>query len=219
VPDAVVFDNDGLLLETEACWTRAEQALFGRRGRTFTLDHKRELLGTAAEIAAAKLERMLDAPGEGPAILVELHELVLEEVARGTEPRPGARALVDALRGRVPLGLASNSPRPFVERALATAGFDGAFAVVLSADEVPRPKPAPDLYVEACARLHAEPGRAVALEDSPTGVAAARAAGMIVVGVPSLPGVALDGADVVAGSLADPAVRAAVGLDGGDGSR
>lgn len=129
----------------------------------------------------------------------------------GAEPRPGAGELVAALRGRTPIGVASNSPESFVRAALEAAGLSGAFAAVVTADQVAEAKPAPDTYLEACRRLRAAPSRSVALEDSPTGVAAARAAGLYVVGVPSLPGVVLD-ADLVASSLADQAVAAALGL-------
>ena len=92
------------------------------------------------------------------------------------------------------------------------AALDGAFAVVVTADQVREAKPAPDVYLEACRRLGASPAEAIALEDSPTGVAAARAAGLYVIGVPSLPGLALD-ADVVAGSLADGVVLEALGVE------
>jgi HAD superfamily hydrolase (TIGR01509 family) len=211
-PDAVVFDNDGLLLDTEQAWTRAEVTLFERHGSVFTLEHKRDLLGSSRDVAAAKLERMLRAPGGGQALMDELHELVWEEVARGAPPMPGAVELLTALRGRgTPVGLASNSTRDFVERTLGLAGLLDAFDVVVAADEVGHPKPAPDIYLEAAVRLGADASRCTALEDSQTGVAAARAAGMVVIGVPSLEGVELD-ADVVAASLAEPAVHAALGL-------
>ena len=104
--------------------------------------------------------------------------------------------------------MASNSPRPFVERVLEVSGLRDRFGCVLSADDVARPKPAPDLYVELARALGADAGACVALEDSPTGVAAARAAGAFVIGVPSLEGVVLDEADLVAESLADPRVLA-----------
>lgn len=215
--DAVVFDNDGLLLDTEEAWTRAERTLFARRGRTFTLEHKRLLIGSSRAVAAAKLERWLDRPGEGEALMDELHELVMEEVLAGVEPRPGAVELLEALReAGVPVGLASNSSREFVERSLRVAGLlDGRFEVVVTADDVERPKPAPDLYLAACAALGAEPARAAALEDSPSGIAAAVAAGMFVVGVPYIPDMALEQASLQAASLADPEVFAALGLADG----
>jgi HAD superfamily hydrolase (TIGR01509 family) len=206
-PAAVLFDNDGLLLDTEVLWTRAEITLFERFGRTFTLEHKRELIGTSGPVAEATIERHLGAPGQGAALMAELHELVMEEALHGVEPMPGAVELLDAL-GEVPVGVASNSPRLFVERALGAAGLRERFGCVLSADDVAHPKPAPDLYVALARGLGANPVDCVALEDSPTGVAAARAAGAFVIGVPSLDGVLLDEADLVAESLADPRVLA-----------
>jgi beta-phosphoglucomutase-like phosphatase (HAD superfamily) len=83
---------------------------------------------------------------------------------------------------------------------------------VRTADEVEHPKPAPDLYLASCAALGTEPSRTLALEDSPTGVAAARAAGCYTIGVPSLEGIELDDADLVVGSLADPAITRVLGL-------
>jgi beta-phosphoglucomutase-like phosphatase (HAD superfamily) len=121
--DAIVFDNDGLLLDTEDAWTRAERALFARHGDTFTEAHKRDLIGSSRAQSAIKLERMLDLPGRGEALMDELHELVMEEVAVGVPPRPGALELLRAVRAQgVPVGLASNSSRAFVELTLSVAG-------------------------------------------------------------------------------------------------
>jgi HAD superfamily hydrolase (TIGR01509 family) len=217
----VVFDNDGLLLDTEDAWTRAEETLFARRGRVFTVEHKRSLIGTARVAAAMKLEAMLDLAGEGEALMDELHGLVMEEALAGVEPRPGAVELLERLVGAgVPVAVASNSQREFVERTLASAGlhsaFDdgahGPFDAVVSVDDVAHPKPAPDIYLEACRRLGVAPGECAALEDSATGVAAAAAAGMYVIGVPYFAGAALPGSDLLADSLTDPAVVAALGL-------
>jgi HAD superfamily hydrolase (TIGR01509 family) len=131
---------------------------------------------------------------------------VMEEALKGVEPMPGAVELLDALA--VPTGVASNSPRSFVDRALEVSGLRERFDCVLSADDVARPKPAPDLYLALARGLGADPAACVALEDSPTGVAAARAAGAFVIGVPSLAGIVLDDAHLVADSLADPRVLA-----------
>jgi HAD superfamily hydrolase (TIGR01509 family) len=205
-PAAVLFDNDGLLLDTEVLWTRAEVVLFARYGVTFTLDHKRELIGTSGPVTEAKVERWLGQPGRGGALMAEMHDLVMEEALAGVDPMPGAVELLD--RVQAPVGVASNSPRAFVERTLEVAGLRDRFACVLSADDVAHPKPAPDVYVALARGLGADPAACVALEDSPTGVAAARAAGAFVIGVPSLDGIVLDGADLVAESLADPRVLA-----------
>ncbi len=210
----VVFDNDGLLLDTEEAWTRAEVTLFERRGRVFTLEHKRSLIGSARVAAAMKLEAMLERDGEGEALMDELHELVMEEALAGVEARPGALELLARLSDAgVPVAVASNSQREFVQRTLGGAGLlDGRFATVVCVEDVSRPKPAPDIYLEACWRLGAEPGECAALEDSLTGVRSAAAAGMYVVGVPYFAGSELPGSDLLVGSLADPAVAAALGV-------
>lgn len=207
-PTAVVFDNDGLLLDTESVWTRAEHDLFERRGLEFTPADKRELVGTSAEIAGAILERRLGEPGRAEELIEELNELVVAELEHGVEAMIGARELLEALRRRgTPIGLVSNSPLVFVRRSLEIAGFQQSFDVVLSAHEVSAPKPSPEPYLEACRRLGVEPAPdVVALEDSPTGVAAARAAGLTVIGVPSLEGIALEEAHHIAESLRDDVV-------------
>jgi HAD superfamily hydrolase (TIGR01509 family) len=214
-PSAVVFDNDGLLLDTESVWTRAERDLFERRGMEFTGEHKHELVGTSAEVAARILERRLDEPGCGLALIEELNELVIAELEHGVEAMVGARELLHELKQRgTPIGLVSNSPLRFVWRSLEIVGFEDRFDVVLSAHEVAAPKPSPDPYLEACRRLGVAPGPdVVALEDSPTGVASARAAGLTVIGVPSLEGVALTEAHEIASSLLDNVIARKLALE------
>jgi HAD superfamily hydrolase (TIGR01509 family) len=209
--EVVVFDCDGLLLDTTEGWTRGETALFAAYGREFTLEDKKALLGTRPEATAPILARLLNRPGEEEALGSELLAHCWEEVVSGARPRPGAVQLLDDLHGLAPVGLASNSPSALVREVLEASGLDGVFGVVLGADDVTRPKPAADIYLLACERLGARPQCSVALEDSPTGVASARAAGMYVVGIPSLPGVKLH-AETVAVSLADPSVRAVLSL-------
>ena len=208
LPVAVLFDNDGLLLDTESVWTRAEQDLFERRGTAFTPADKLELVGTSAEIAGGILERRLGEPGRAGELIEELNELVVAELEHGVEAMIGARDLLHALKLRgTPIGLVSNSPLVFVHRSLEIVGFVDRFDVVLSAHEVAAPKPAPDPYLEACRRLGIEPGPAVvALEDSPSGVAAAVAAGLTVIGIPSVDGIALEEAHHIAASLEDAIV-------------
>ena len=213
-PAAVVFDNDGLLLDTESVWTRAERDLFERRALEFTAEHKRELVGTSAETAACILERRLGEAGRAAELIEELNELVIAELEHGVEAMIGARELLHDLKQRgTPLGLVSNSPLRFVQRSLEIVGFVDRFDVVLSAHEVAAPKPAPDPYLEACRRLGVEAGPSVvALEDSPTGVAAARAAGLTVIGIPSLEGIELAEAHEIAESLLDVVVSRRLAL-------
>jgi HAD superfamily hydrolase (TIGR01509 family) len=208
LPAAVIFDNDGLLLDTESVWTRAEEDLFERRGQTFTPVDKLELVGSSAAIAGGILERRLGEPGRAGELIEELNELVVAELERGVEAMVGARELLATLAQRgTPLALVSNSPMVFVRRSLEIVGLEDAFDVILSAHEVEAPKPAPDPYLEACRRLGLEPGPEIfALEDSPSGVAAAVAAGLTVIGIPSVEGVALDEAHHLAESLRDEVV-------------
>jgi HAD superfamily hydrolase (TIGR01509 family) len=214
LPDAVVFDNDGLLLDTESVWTRAEEDLFELRGKEFTPADKRELVGTSAEIAGGILERRLGEPGRAAELIEELNELVVAELEHGVEAMLGAAELLHRLKRRgTPIGLVSNSPLRFVLRSIEIVGFENLFDVILSAHEVAAPKPAPDPYLEACRRLSVEPGPSVvALEDSPTGVAAARAAGLTVIGVPSIEGLALEEAHHLAESLLDEVVARRLSL-------
>jgi HAD superfamily hydrolase (TIGR01509 family) len=214
MPAAVIFDHDGTLLETETAWWQAERVLAERYGREFTREHKRALLGTSPQRVGLLLAGILDQPDERAGELSdELYGLALEEVGRGVAPMPGALELLDALvAAGTPVGLASNARRDFLDAALAGAGIEqGAFGIVLAGDEVDRPKPAPDLFLLSARALGADPRECLALEDSPTGVAAARAAGMTVVGVPSVEGLELE-ADLVCASLADPRVEELAGL-------
>ena len=203
--DAVVFDCDGLLVDTETCWTRAETTLFAEHGHGFGIEQKKIVIGSTLEAAGVAMADYFDRPGDGPALARRLHQLVAIELAGGADALPGARDLVLSLRGRVPVAVASNSPRSFVESALTSAGLDDLFTHVFAAEDVVHAKPAPDLYLAACKGLGADPARSVAFEDSRTGVASARAAGLYIVGVPSLPGVLLD-ADIVFATLTDPAL-------------
>jgi HAD superfamily hydrolase (TIGR01509 family) len=213
-PDAVVFDNDGLLLDTESVWTRAERDLFERYGVDFSAADKRELVGTSAEVAGGVLERRLGERGRAGELIEELNALVIAELEHGVEAMVGARELLGRLKEiQVPTAVVSNSPLRFVQRSLQIAGFHDRFDVVLSAHEVSAPKPSPEPYLEACRRLSVEPTPSViVLEDSPTGVAAACAAGLTVIGIPSLEGIMLEEAHHLAESLLDDVVTSRLSL-------
>lgn len=185
-PAAVVFDCDGLLVDTEPCWTVAETELFARRGLGFGPEQKAAVIGRSIEAAGDTLAELFDEPGTGTAIAAELLALVEAVVTREAKAMDGAAALVELTKSRVPVAIASNSPRALLDAALHRAGLTGAVPVTIAADEVQEPKPAPDLYLAACRALGAPPDRCLAYEDSMTGLRSARAAGLRLVGVPTL---------------------------------
>ncbi len=196
-----------------------ETELFRRYGRTYGPEHKLQLIGTGLGGTGTQFEAMLDQPGRAQELLDELIELAAADFGRGVEPMHGALELVAELResGR-PMAVASNSFHRLVDLALKGSALRDAFDIIVAADDVQHPKPAPDLFLEACARLGISPVDAVAIEDSPTGVASAKAAGMFVIGIPSIEGLDLSEADLLAPSLGAAEVRRALGLPATSGS-
>ncbi len=206
-PAGVVFDCDGLLMDTERCWTAAETALFATRGLPYGAEEKGRFIGRSVSASALLMAEIFGEPGSEAAIEAEVLARVEEVLLREAEPMPGAIELVDLLRPRVPIAVASNSPRAVLDVTLTRAGLTGTFGAVVAADEVPVPKPGPDLYLAACALLGVPASRCLAFEDTTTGVSAARAAGMAVIAVPPPEHPAV-GADLVLDSLAHPALVA-----------
>jgi HAD superfamily hydrolase (TIGR01509 family) len=201
---AVVFDMDGLLLDTETLWHEAEAELFRRHGAEFTHEDQMRVIGTNFDITARYFAERLGWPLERRAELVhESTALMQDRVRVQVHARPGAVELIEGLRtlDGVRLGLASNSPRFLVDDALATAGLTDAFDAIVTSDDVEHAKPAPDIYLLVCERLGVEPSEALALEDSASGVTAAKAAGMTCIAVPMFAETNVSAADRVIESL------------------
>jgi len=197
---AVVFDFDGLLADTETSWAIAEKAMFTTRGMQYGERERGLFLGTAVAETAAIMAACFDEPQ--PAVLTEVLARAGVELQRSAPAMPGAAALLSGLRGKVPYAVASNTPRDLLELSLVGSGLAPLVEIVVAGDEVPRGKPAPDVYLKACALLDVEPARAVAIEDSVTGATAARAAGLWVAMIPSGPADA-SAADQFLSSLED----------------
>ena len=184
-PAAVLFDIDGTLLDSEALWEVALHELAARYGATLTPAVRRQMVGTSS---ATTMDLLLDHigqlwrdPDEGAAWL---DQRVRDLYAQGPVWRPGARDLVDSVRAAgVPTALVTNTSRTLVDVALATLG-PHRFDVVVCGDEVDLAKPHPQPYLTAAALLGVRPQECVAVEDSPTGIASAAAAGCVVLAVP-----------------------------------
>jgi HAD superfamily hydrolase (TIGR01509 family) len=185
VIDAVVFDLDGVLLDTEQLWDEVREALTLERGGRWSDRAQAEMMG----MSSPEWSRyMHDVVG-----LREPPEEIAIEVVRRMEARyrerlpllPGAREAVERLAAFRPLGLASSSNRPLIDLALELGDLARFFRETVSSEEVERGKPAPDVYLDACRRLGVEPERAAAVEDSRNGIRSAHAAGLRVVAIPN----------------------------------
>lgn len=196
-PAAVVFDCDGLLLDTEGLWAAAERLFVEDLGGTWHSGLHRLTHGRAVPESARLLAATARAELTGCQAADELTERFTRVVARAPAREltmPGAVALLDELAAMgVPLAVASNTPPPHLSRLLERAGVLDRFAAAVGPGEGLRAKPQPDLYTEACRLLGVDPAEAHALEDSQTGIDAAHAAGLAVTGVNADPGVGLTG--------------------------
>jgi HAD superfamily hydrolase (TIGR01509 family) len=205
VIEAVVFDLDGVILDTEQVWDEVREQLTRERGGRWHDRAQADMMGMSSVEWSRYMhdELGLAEPPE------EINREVVDRMLRRYEDRlpliDGAVEAVRRLADRWPLGLASSSNRPIIETALEVSALAPLFRVTASSEEVPRGKPAPDVYLEAARRLGNPPERCAAVEDSANGIRSADAAGMRVVAIPNghfpPPPDALELADVTLGSL------------------
>jgi HAD superfamily hydrolase (TIGR01509 family) len=209
---AVVFDLDGVLLNSEVAWNEAKQELVYETGGHWQDDAPRAMMGMSSPEWSRYLHEELGVPLQPP----EINDAVVDRLAaRYRQCLPlidGAPEAVERLAARWPLGLASSSNRPIIDLVLESSGLGRHFAATFSSEEVARGKPSPDVYIAAADALGAEPDRVAAIEDSDNGIRAGRAAGMRVIAIPNPDyppdAEALELADVLLDSLGEltPAV-------------
>jgi HAD superfamily hydrolase (TIGR01509 family) len=205
VIQAVTFDLDGLLLDSEHLWDEAREQLARERGGRWHDRAQADMMGMSSPEWSRYMHERIGLPESPEEISAEVVRR-LEALYRERLPLvPGAREAVERLAAHWPLGLASSSNRPVIDLALELSGLAPFFRATVSSEEVERGKPAPDVYLEAARRLGVDPSRAAAIEDSHNGILSAAAAGMRVVAIPNRrfpPGdEALQQADVVLDSL------------------
>ena len=192
--EAVLWDMDGLLVDTEPLWTVAEVELAAEHGATWDEQIKAAVVGTRLDVAVPLVLRHFGKPVT-PESVEEISRWLLRRMVElfrtDLSPMPGAVELFEALRDEgVPQALVSSSYRVLVDGVLA-AGY-GPFDLTVAGDEVRRGKPDPEPYLTAASQLGVDPRRCVVLEDSPSGIAAGTAAGCAVVAVPNVHGVVVD---------------------------
>jgi HAD superfamily hydrolase (TIGR01509 family) len=200
---AVLFDMDGTLVDTEPYWIAAEYALVEAHGGVWTDEHAHALVGNALLTSAEYIREHGPVDLEPP----EIVERLLDEVVRAAEAdmpwRPGALALLAVLHERhVPCALVTMSYRRLADTVVSLLE-PGAFATVVTGDQVLDGKPHPEAYLTAAAELGVDPARCVAIEDSPTGIASAQAAGCVVVAIPHAVPIGAGDAWTIVGSLTE----------------
>lgn len=204
-PRAVVFDCDGLLVDTEAEWIATQDHYLARHDAVMDPATRRRITGRSAEVVVTAIAETVDQnPLHVAEELVALHRA---DIGRELRLLPGALDTVRAIAAKVPVAVASNSPREMLDLKLAGMGITEVLDASVAIEDVAEPKPAPDMYARGAELLGAAPADALAFEDSETGAEAATAAGLALIAVPSLPGQEPRAA-VTLTSLEDPALHA-----------
>jgi HAD superfamily hydrolase (TIGR01509 family) len=185
VIEAVVFDIDGLLLDTEELWDEARREIADERGGRWRPDAQRAMMGMSSPEWSLYMHDVIGVPDSPERISEEVVERMTELYRRGLPLVHGALEAVRRIGARWPLGIASSSNRPLIDLFLELTGTRDLFRATVSSEEVAHGKPAPDVYLEAAARLDVVPDRCAAIEDSENGIRSASSAGMHVVVIPN----------------------------------
>jgi HAD superfamily hydrolase (TIGR01509 family) len=185
VIEAVVFDLDGLLLDTEQLWDEVREELARERGGRWHAGAQADMMGMSSPEWSRYMHDTIGLREPPDEIADEVVCRMQERYRTRLPLLPGAREAVERLAAHRPLGLASSSNRPLIDLALEIGDLARFFRVTVSSEEVSRGKPAPDVYLEAARRLEVEPADASAIEDSRNGIRSAHAAGMRVVAIPN----------------------------------
>lgn len=204
--EAVIFDMDGVLLDSEPLHFAALNQVLSVEGHSLTPEDNEHILGTTLEDTFRHVGSRFQLRDPIDTYFQRYDETILHVLNQSLEPNPGVVRLLEQLRSRgVRLGLASSSRRSWVEATLKSLGILEYFSAVVSGDEVTRGKPHPDIYLRTAKLLDASPQECTAIEDAPNGILAAKRAGMRVIAVRTVytAGLDLTEADVVVDSLED----------------
>ncbi|MEV1289576.1 HAD family phosphatase [Micromonospora sp. NPDC049679] len=213
---AVVFDLDGVLVDSEPVWEEVRRAYVAETGGSWLAETQRRLMGMSTGEWSCYLSGDLGVGRDPERVAVEVIGRMAERYQERLPLVPGAAGAVRRLAARYPLALASSSPRLLIDRVLQAAGLTDDFAVTVSTEEVAAGKPSPDVYLAAAAGLGIAPERCAAVEDSSNGLRSAAAAGLAVIALPhpTYPPApdALASADLVITTLDELTPEAVAGL-------
>jgi len=177
--EAVLFDMDGVIIDSEPLWSKAEQQLLARRNLAYSPELKAVMMGLDSSEAVGYLIKHYDLQESLGEVVEERNQLIAGLFRQFLQPMPHALQLVRSVRAaEIKTGLASSSPKELVDLALGRLNITGLFDLILSGDQVVRGKPAPDMYLTAARELGVSQENCLVIEDAPHGVAAAKAAGM-----------------------------------------
>jgi HAD superfamily hydrolase (TIGR01509 family) len=182
--EAVVFDLDGVIIDTEEVWEEVRRGYVAEHGREFLPDSQDRMMGMSTVEWSTHLAEEVGVPLPPARVAADVLGRMAVRYKESLPLIPGAAETVRALGERYRLALASSSARVLIDQVLETAGLTGEFEVTLSTEEVARGKPAPDVYLTAVARLGLTPEVCAAIEDSSNGLRSAGAAGLAVIAVP-----------------------------------
>jgi HAD superfamily hydrolase (TIGR01509 family) len=185
VIDAVIFDLDGVILESEQVWNEVREELARERGGRWSERATTDMMGMSSTEWSRYMHEVVGLKDPPEEISREVVRRMLDRYARRLPLVEGAVAAVKRMAARWPLGLASSSNRELIDCALEVSRLAPYFRVTVSSEEVERGKPAPDVYLETARRLGVEPTRSAAIEDSASGIRSAHAAGIQVVAIPN----------------------------------
>lgn len=185
LPTAVIFDMDGLLVDSETLWAVAEREMIEKRGKVYNAEINLQFIGLRPKDFIANLKREYDIAEEVSVLLGEVIARTCDLVKEEDVSRPGANELIDWLREKgIPHAIASSSPMVVINTIVESHGWGDFFELRCSGDDVTHGKPAPDIYLAAARLLDVAPEQCLALEDSPTGAKSAVAAGITCYAVP-----------------------------------
>jgi HAD superfamily hydrolase (TIGR01509 family) len=185
--DAIIFDMDGLLVDSEIVWYKAEDELITDRGFVYSEEVRDSIVGMRIDQFLAKLKEIYNLPETVEQLIVELEGRMLTLIPQMVKPNAGAQAIIDfVIQNNIPHAIASNSSINIINVTLQSQGWGDIFDVRCTGDDEVSGKPDPYVYLRAAEKLGVDPKRCLALEDSPNGSKAAVAAGMTCYAVPDL---------------------------------